>query len=361
MGFCVDQAEKIKKFIPEPWWKIQLTVTADSGESAQLKWLRGKIYDNLVVRAIHEKIQGIQSAEVLDVKKQRTHKTRPTGINTVKLLKTMSQSFGFSAQDTLRIAEHLYLRGYTTYPRTESTDFSPNFDFVEVIKEHVHHPEWGKFAQNLLKNGHNRPKKGIDAGDHPPITPVRAAERGELSDGEWKVYQFIARSFLGCISSDATYDSVAVVFGCGSETFKVQGKILIQPGFLEVMTWHAGTDDVVPDFRIGEIVPITANKIIEGVTQAPGFLTEADLISKMEKHGIGTDASIATHISNIIARKYVDVRDPGRQLVPTPLGYALVKGYCTIDPELVLPQVRQNIEKSCEMIAKGKVDFNRVV
>ena len=127
------------------------------------------------------------------------------------------------------------------------------------------------------------------------------------------------------------------------------------------MTWHAGTDDVVPDFRIGETVPITNNKIIEGVTQAPGFLTEADLISKMEKHGIGTDASIATHISNIIARKYVDVRDPGRQLVPTPLGYALVKGYCTIDPELVLPQVRQNIEKSCEMIARGKVDFNRVV
>lgn len=81
----------------------------------------------------------------------------------------------------------------------------------------------------------------------------------------------------------------------------------------------------------------------------------------MEKYGIGTDASIATHINNILVRQYVTVRDPGRQLVPTPLGYALVKGYCEIDPELVLPQVRQNIEKSCEMIAKGLVDFNRVV
>jgi DNA topoisomerase III len=97
------------------------------------------------------------------------------------------------------------------------------------------------------------------------------------------------------------------------------------------------------------------------MTQAPGFLTEAGLIAKMEKHGIGTDASIATHINNIIVRNYVQVRDPGRQLVPTPLGYALVKGYCEIDPELVLPQVRQNIERSCEMIAKGKVDFSKVV
>ena len=55
------------------------------------------------------------------------------------------------------------------------------------------------------------------------------------------------------------------------------------------------------------------------------------------------------------------MRDPGRQLVPTPLGYALIKGYCDIDPELVLPRVRSNIERSCELICKGKLDFNTVV
>lgn len=131
---------------------------------------------------------GVKTATVTDVRKQRTTKVRPVGINTVKLLKVASQSFGFSAQDTLRIAEHLYLRGYTTYPRTESTDFSPNFDFEEVIKEHTSHPDWGKFAQKLIKNGFNRPKKGVDAGDHPPITPVKAATRHDLGDAEWKIY-----------------------------------------------------------------------------------------------------------------------------------------------------------------------------
>lgn len=55
------------------------------------------------------------------------------------------------------------------------------------------------------------------------------------------------------------------------------------------------------------------------------------------------------------------MREPGRQLVPSPLGLALVKGYCSIDPELVLPTIRKNIEKSCEMIAKGKADFSKVL
>ncbi len=101
--------------------------------------------------------------------------------------------------------------------------------------------------------------------------------------------------------------------------------------------------------------------MVEGRTEAPGYLTEANLIAKMEKNGIGTDASIATHINNIMLRNYVQVLDPGRQLVPTPLGNALIKGYCEIDPELVLPRVRSNIERSCELIAKGKVEFNKVV
>ena len=108
---------------------------------------------------------------------------------------------------------------------------------------------------------------------------------------------------------------------------------------------------------MGEEIDVVSNKILEGRTEAPGFLSEADLIAKMEKNGIGTDASIATHINNIILRDYVQVRDPGRMLVPTPLGNALVKGYCEIDPELVLPRVRSNIERSCEFVAKGKVDF----
>lgn len=61
----------------------------------------------------------------------------------------------------------------------------------------------------------------------------------------------------------------------------------------------------MPSFRLHETVPVVESTIIEGTTKAPGFLSEANLIGKMEKHGIGTDASIATHITNIGTRGYV--------------------------------------------------------
>ena len=71
------------------------------------------------------------------------------------------------------------------------------------------------------------------------------------------------------------------------------------------MHWHMGADTVIPDFAVGQEVSISSSRMAEGRTEAPGFLTEANLIAKMEKNGIGTDASIATHINNIMLRNYV--------------------------------------------------------
>jgi DNA topoisomerase-3 len=91
----------------------------------------------------------------------------------------------------------------------------------------------------------------------------------------------------------------------------------------------------------------------EGRTSPPGFLSEAELIEKMEKYGIGTDASIPTHINNICLRNYVEI-GAGRVLKPTQLGVVLVHGYHRIDPDLVMPKVRAAIERECNMIAAGK-------
>lgn len=76
----------------------------------------------------------------------------------------------------------------------------------------------------------------------------------------------------------------------------------------------------------GELVSVKDVKLSEHQTSPPDYLTEAELITLMEKHGIGTDASIPVHINNICQRNYVTVIS-GRRLKPTTLGIVLVHGY----------------------------------
>jgi DNA topoisomerase-1 len=62
-------------------------------------------------------------------------------------------------------------------------------------------------------------------------------EKGMLGEREWKVYQFIARSFFGCISYDAKYETSKVIIQVDSEQFKLKGQRMIDPGFVSFMPW----------------------------------------------------------------------------------------------------------------------------
>jgi len=72
----------------------------------------------------------------------------------------------------MHVAERLYLSGYLTYPRTETTKYPGAFNFKSVVNSVSKSMSYGRFAKKLLKDGFTKPKGGKDAGDHPPITPT---------------------------------------------------------------------------------------------------------------------------------------------------------------------------------------------
>ncbi|GJP39186.1 hypothetical protein CLOM_g23576, partial [Closterium sp. NIES-68] len=91
-------------------------------------------------------------------------------------------------------------------------------------------------------------------------------------------------------------------FSVAGEQFSASGRKLLSAGFTAVMPWLAVGDEGLPSFVQGESVALSAVELYEGHTSPPDYLTESELIGLMERHGIGTDASIPVHINNICER-----------------------------------------------------------
>ncbi|XP_034804640.1 DNA topoisomerase 3-beta-1 isoform X5 [Pan paniscus] len=299
--------------------------------------------------------------EVEATSRKEKAKQRPLALNTVEMLRVASSSLGMGPQHAMQTAERLYTQGYISYPRTETTHYPENFDLKGSLRQQANHPYWADTVKRLLAEGINRPRKGHDAGDHPPITPMKSATEAELGGDAWRLYEYITRHFIATVSHDCKYLQSTISFRIGPELFTCSGKTVLSPGFTEVMPWQSvPLEESLPTCQRGDAFPVGEVKMLEKQTNPPDYLTEAELITLMEKHGIGTDASIPVHINNICQRNYVTV-ESGRRLKPTNLGIVLVHGYYKIDAELVLPTIRSAVEKQLNLIAQGKADYRQVL
>lgn len=69
----------------------------------------------------------------------------------------------------------------------------------------VHNAGLGDYVRRLLADGYHKPRSGMDAGDHPPITPMRSATEDMLGKDAWRLYQYVCQHFLGTVSPDCKY------------------------------------------------------------------------------------------------------------------------------------------------------------
>lgn len=325
LGFCVKRHDEIQTFKPEPYWLIEAKLALTDGRKITLDWDRVRCFEKDVASMFLNSIKGTEMAQVLNVENKEKTKARPLALNTVELMRVGSSLLGMSPQTVMQIAEKLYTQGYISYPRTETTHYPASFDLNGTLKILQNSNEIGAEVKAILRDGLSTPRKGHDAGDHPPITPMKLA--GELEKDAWRVYDYICRHFASTVARDCKYVLNVVKFMIGSESFTLTGKTLVSPGYTSILHWQSlPKNEVMPTFQIDEEIPVQEMKLIERQTGPPDYLTEAELITLMEKHGIGTDASIPVHINNICQRNYVKVGS-GRKLIPTALGIVLVHGY----------------------------------
>ena len=265
----------------------------------------------------------------------------------------------------------------TSYPRTETSKYAPGFDLagtLTCLSEREDVAGWLPQASALhqaasaaVASGEasdigaalaaRASSEGMDCGDHPPITPIKAASTVKQCDGElgWQIYQYICKHFVASLSDDCSFDTATVTVDLGGEKFEAHATTCVHLGWAEplgVRVVGEGEEAAaayarMASIRAGERLPITqAPKSTVRWTQPPPHLSESDLLGLMEAHGVGTDASMATHVSNVIKRGYVTLDEYTRRLAPAPLGLALIHAYSLIDEGLSLPCVRASIEKA---------------
>ena len=155
-------------------------------------------------------MSSITSLTVASIRETNGARTRPLPMNTVEMLKLASRVLGMGPKEATVYAERLYLKGYISYPRTETTSYPEHYNllycyygsvmFSGAVEQHQSNPRWGDYVKALVSKGLRYPRRGTDAGDHPPITPVASVDPSSLPSGESSLYELIATHFLATVS-----------------------------------------------------------------------------------------------------------------------------------------------------------------
>lgn len=356
LGFVVERYWEIQSHEPEEFWTINCTHRSDEG-LASFSWMRGHLFDYTSSVILYEMCVEEPTATVTKVQQQEKLKYPPYPLSTIELEKRASRYFRMSSEQTMKVAEDLYQAGFISYPRTETDSFSSRTDLHTIVQEHQEHPVWGSYAQRLLDPGaglwRNPSNGGHDDKAHPPIHPTKfSAGESRWSQDHHRLYELVVRHFLACVSQPAVGAETVVEIDIAGERFSASGRVILAKNYLDVYRFESWGDSMIPTHVQGQqFIPATLT-LDSGVTRPPPLLSEADLLSCMDKAGIGTDATMHDHIKKLLDRFYV-TKDANTRFSPTNLGEALVMGYDDMGYELWKPNLRSLMEYDMKEVSVG--------
>lgn len=361
-----------RDFSSVPYWKLSVHTEK---EGVSLKAIGSKDYENEAsAQTALAALRSQSQLMVESVTRKVTHTAPPLLYDLTALQKDANRRHGFSADKTLSIAQSLYEKKITTYPRTGSRYISEDvFEEVPALLRKI-----GKTLSNPL-NRHSVDNTKVT--DHHAIIPTGEPPSG-LSADEATVYQMVSNRFVEAFSPDSEEERMQVRFTDGTNTFTWKAYRQISLGWKAVQKGKKVEAEMkeyddeqvlssLPGLTEGEVLPLVSAEITEHKTKPKPLYTEATLLSAMENAGkevenaeskkamaecgIGTPATRANIIETLILRDYI--RRDKKAIIPTEKGlavYEIVK-----DKRIANAEMTGSWELALAAIEAGKMPSER--
>ena len=368
----VEREREREAFKAQEYWTIQalLAKGADTFE-AQLAKKDGTTLDKFALGTQKDAeaiVQNLQSASyiIADVTKKTANKKPPTPLTTSLLQQEAGNKLGFSAKQTMRLAQQLYEgveipgeghAGLITYMRTDSLNLSNDAvalmrDFIEKDYGKDYLPEKPRFYKSKSKGAQEA---------HEAIRPTDATRtpdnlKSALDARQWKLYHLIWSRALASQMADAVYDQTSVAIDAKSADtvygLKANGSLRTFDGFQKVYVSKT-EEKTLPRLTQGDV--LTAEKLEpeQHFTEPPARYSEATLVKALEEHGIGRPSTYAPTISTVQDRNYV-AKDDAKRLYPTDIGKLVNDILVEHFKDIVDIDFTAEMEEKFDCIARGE-------
>ena len=370
LALIVNRQKDIDNFKPEPYW-VLATVYRDTTFTAT----KGKFTSKEEGEQAFATIEG-KPFTVTKVEKKEGKEQPPQLYDLTSLQVDCNRKFGYSAEMTLNLIQALYEKKFTTYPRVDTQYLSD--DIYPKCPQTLNGLYQTKFGGQAVYAEYIKPiggkplkktKRVFDTSkvtDHHAIIPTGVIPQN-LSDAEQKVFDLVARRFIGVFLPDCKFSTTTVLGQVDDIEFKVTGKEILEPGWrivrgerLDVKGEKNEEDDekksqedeerTLPTFvkgESGEHAPTLTEKwttpppyyneasLLRAMETAGKFVEDETLRAAMKENGIGRPSSRASIIETLFKRHYI--RRERKRLVATPTGIELID------------LIREELLKSCEL------------
>lgn len=408
LGMVVIREREIRNFVETPFYRVVGSFT-DANIEAEWKAVEGSKYFESPLLYKENGFKKQESAEnliaelsgktavVSSIERGTSRKKAPLLFNLAELQAECSKRFKISPDETLQVAQDLYEKKLTTYPRTDARVLSTavakeigknvsRLKGYETVQAYVERIMKEGLHYNIAKTQYTDDSKITD---HYAIIPTgQLTELRSLNELQRSVYDLIVRRFLSIFYPAAEYQTVKLVAAVGEEKLFAGAKALKVPGFLEIAgrrqdaekesskdeneeTDSPGLLELADQLTEGQELPVNGYSLKEGSTKPPKRYTSGSMVLAMENagqliedeelraqirgSGIGTSATRAEIIKKLVRIGYLHLNKKSQILSPEVLGEMVYEVVNMTVPALLNPKMTASWEKGLDGITRGTV------